>query len=422
MRSPRPTCSAPSAAGRRAARRWLLGALVTIGCALWLGVGCSASFDPTSLVNSMRVFAVVQDRCTNNGTWDGTREECLPNDDGVQEPDGGETRIVGGSYARPGDQVRMRMTYRDGYVDPDDPDAGPRNVNIFWLGGCFNPEGDQYFNCYDALADVLAPLAETADPAQLIQDILSGAYPNLGTSDQFVLQIPSTVLADRPVPTSGPRYGLGYVFFVVCAGEIRPVPPEGSGQAGSFPVGCFDPGTGQRLGPESFIPGYTQVYIFEDPTLQNEHPGITDILIDGALVSDEALENGVPKPRTRVQRCPVLEDDRRIQGCAAEDVESQCEIYDLSVAIPAGWAAEIDPGAETLDGEQLTEAVWVDYYADGGDIGAPVKLVNDAVEGFNEELETEWTPPSEPGDYFVWAVVHDARGGASVIERLITVE
>jgi hypothetical protein len=236
-----------------------------------------------------------------------------------------------------------------------------------------------------------------------------------------VLPIPAGVLDERPTPTSGPRYALGYVFFVVCAGRLGVVPPEGSGTAGSFPVGCFDVDTNQRLGPESFIAGYTQVYVFADER-ENEHPPFEDLLIDGELVSDEALDDdGIPKPRTRVERCPILEEDRRVQGCGAEDLDD-CRTYDLSLAIPDGPIAEIDPGAESLEGEQLTEAVWVDYYSDGGDLGSAVKLVNDAVEGYNPEHETEWTPPSEPGDYFVWAVVHDARGGASVIERIITVE
>ncbi|MEJ7728867.1 MAG: hypothetical protein WKG00_06605 [Polyangiaceae bacterium] len=411
-----PSASPPRSGGRastlRGARRWLLGALAALACSPWLGGGCSAPFDPPSLVNSMRVFAVVQDRCDNGGHWNQPQnDECLPAEPTDPEAQPAPTAIVGGSYAHPGDEVRMTMTFRDGYVDPDDPDAPPRDPEIVWLGGCFNPDGDQYFNCYEQLASVLEGGINPLD-----------LPPELGRGATYVLPIPERVLDERPTPTSGPRYALGYVFFVVCAGRLNVVPPEGDGAAGSFPIGCFDPETNQRLGPESFIAGYTQVYAFEDER-QNEHPPFRDLLIDGQLVSDEALdEDGVPRPRTRVERCAILEEDRRVQGCGAEDL-GDCRTYDLSLAIPEGVdIAEPDPGAEALDGQPLTEAVWVDYYSDGGDLGSAVKLVNDAVEGYNPEHESEWTPPSEPGDYFVWAVVHDARGGASVIERVLTVE
>ena len=70
----------------------------------------------------------------------------------------------------------------------------------------------------------------------------------------------------------------------------------------------------------------------------------------------------------------------------------------------------------------LTEAVWVDYYVDQGDLVQGIKLVNDAVKGFNDKREVTWIPPSEPGIANVWAVLHDARGGASVAQRLVRVE
>jgi hypothetical protein len=353
----------------------------------------------------MRVFAVALDRCDQGAQWNQPQNDaCLL---APEDPEGEPVPIdpVGGSYAHPGDEVRMTMTFRDGYVDPDDPHAPPRDPEIVWLGGCFNPEGDQYFSCYDQLASVLEG---GIDPFNL--------PPEIGRGDTYVLPIPDNVLDERPTPTSGSRYAIGYVFFVVCAGRLAIVPPEGDGAAGSFPVGCFHPDTNRRLGPESFIAGYTQVYAFEDER-ENANPAFQVLLLDGEVVNAEGVE-----PRMRVERCPILEADRRVQGCGAEDL-GDCRTYDLSLGPPEdGIIAEDDKGAESLDGQQLTEAVWVDYYADGGDLGSAVKLVNDAVEGYNPEHESEWTPPSEPGDYFVWAVVHDARGGASVIERVITVE
>ena len=42
-----------------------------------------------------------------------------------------------------------------------------------------------------------------------------------------------------------------------------------------------------------------------------------------------------------------------------------------------------------------------------------VRLLNDATTGFNDDFETLFYPPSEPGPVTLWAVVHDNRGGVA---------
>jgi hypothetical protein len=78
--------------------------------------------------------------------------------------------------------------------------------------------------------------------------------------------------------------------------------------------------------------------------------------------------------------------------------------------------------AATPDGSALRETVWVDYFADGGSFDEDRRLVSDASAGYQDDHAVEWTPPAEPGLVNVWAVVHDARGGASVVRRQIHVE
>jgi hypothetical protein len=340
-----------------------LGALAAPGIAS----GCAAGFDPPSLVNTLRIFAVVADK----------------------------------PYASPGEDVAFTMTYHDGFPSPE----GPRLVQIVWLGGCFNPPGDQYFSCYEPMAELFESIASGAPPP--------AEYFAAGINlTEFTLPIPEDILLTRPRPEVGPHYGIAYLFFAACAGTLGPVSDPG-GSASSFPIGCFDT-DGRRLGSESFVPGYTQIYVFEDGRT-NANPEIGGLTLDGQAISENLAE--IPK----VPVCPVSEEDRRSAGCGAEDPASACTAYDLEAIVDPA-VVEIDPEGVDPEGQPLTEVVWVSYFADLGDLQSPIKLVNDAVTGFNDEHETQWIPPSEPGLATIWAVLRDARGGSSVVRRSIRVE
>jgi hypothetical protein len=96
-------------------------------------------------------------------------------------------------------------------------------------------------------------------------------------------------------------------------------------------------------------------------------------------------------------------------------------VYELEAAVDPATVAEADD-ATGAEGESLSEVVWVSYFSDLGDIQGGIKLVNDAVKGYNDEHEARWIPPAEPGLATVWAVIRDARGGSSVMQRSIRVE
>ena len=93
------------------------------------------------------------------------------------------------------------------------------------------------------------------------------------------------------------------MFFAVCAGSIEPLSAGtggGGGAAGpgrygevpGFPIGCFD-ASGQQLGADSFVPGYTQVYAFADGRT-NHNPVVLGLAIAGAEV--DAGDAGPPSP------------------------------------------------------------------------------------------------------------------------------
>jgi hypothetical protein len=397
---------------RRPLRRFLLASLAL---AAMFGpgapAGCAgAGFDSISSIDGLRVLAVQADK----------------------------------PYANPGDVVTFQMTYDDGYVNPAQPNAGPRPIEILWLGGCIDPEGDEYTGCYTQIA------AELEHP---------GTGADVGAGLTFSITLPEDIISQRPKPPSGdPYYGIAYVFFAVCAGTIKPVPAGaggaggagvagggagGAGEVGSFPLGCFD-AAGNQLGADSFVPGYTQVYAFADGRT-NHNPvvlglGISGAEIDAGVEIDEIdagdagaetdagdeVDAGPPVAGTpalpEVERCDVSEEDRRAPaGCGRKNALTACVSYDLDVIVPRD-VAEVDPSGKQADGQPLHEAVWVDYFADQGDINSTVALVSDATLGIQEGYDTLWTPPPTPGPAKLWAVVHDSRGGVTPFERTVWVK
>ncbi len=354
---------------QKKARRAALGGLcATLLAAVFAGgpgaSGCAAPFDPPGLVNTVRILAV-----------------------GADEP-----------FGKPGEAVTFKMTYVDGRrLDNFVP------VNIVWLGGCFNPPGQAYYGCYEPLAEIFAKLeAGEIDPNGYI-----AGGPGV---DSFELTLPDDIVSSAPEPEYGPKYGLAFVFFLACAGEVRPVIQEGDTEAGFFPLGCFD-SDGRELGPDAFIPGYTQIYAFEDGR-ENDNPEVVGMIFDGETRAEgDTLEVGA---------CPVTLEERRKTGCSATDEFTECEVYDVDVEVPDSIAEE-DPESKDAEGNVLNEVVWVSYFATGGSFDGETKLIADATTGLIEDRGVQWVPPEETGSYQIWAVIRDNRGGSDVVTHFVTV-
>jgi hypothetical protein len=300
-------------------------------------------------------------------------------------------------------------------VDPKDPEAPPRKAQIAWLGGCFNPPGDAYYGCYASLAALLGKVGNALSSGDLGQ--LAGLPVGLGTNlDTFTMKLPEDLISQRLPPPVGPHYGIAYVFFAVCAGFIGPAPADSNGSAGSFPLACFaDKDLTIRLGAESFVPGYTQIYAFADKRT-NENPPVTEMTFDG-----EDLGDG-PGNALVVKACPADDETRTAPAsCSREDPFTTCTPVKVDITAHAD-VAEDDLEGTGVDGKTLKEVVWVDYFADKGNFDSDVGLVNDATTGLIADHSTSWIAPSEPGLVSVWAVVHDARGGATTLQRYIKVE
>jgi hypothetical protein len=374
----------PKRAGRtsRVWRRVVLVALVlAVVAAPALSSGCVTGFDPISKVDALRVLAVVADK----------------------------------PYAAPGDTVHFSMTYYDGYA------GGPRPVQVLWVGGCFDPVEDEYYACYPEFAALF-------QQGGVEQAIASGL---IGMGDTFSLTLPENIVSQRPVPASGPHYGIAYVFFTACAGTVGPVAADGSGEAGSFPLGCFD-SAGNQLDQSSFVPGFTQVYSFaEGWTTPN--PELDDVTISGTSIpfapgeepadgGTGAADGGSGSPdggTASVPTCGISEEQRKEMGCSKSS--TTCQEYTIDVVVPDD-VAPIDPEGSTVSGQPIHAVVWVDYFASAGDFDDDIKLVSDATTGITSSHSSNWTPPPTTGPVLIWAVLHDSLGGQTVTERQIMVQ
>lgn len=397
----------------RGIRRAILG---TLGAAVLFGPavfsGCATNFTPSSKLDTLRVLAVTLDH------------PYVPdNSDNPDHPD---------QWAKPADcpgdldrcTVHFHMELYDGYGVRTQ--GAERKINILWIGGCFNPQADQYSLCAGPLIGVFQQAKDALTDA-----LNSGMKPTfpaglpVGFGTDFTMVVPD-IVSSRPEPTFGPHYGIGYVFFLACAGRFDVVDPDPSA-AGTFPIGCFDPDTKEPLGADSFVPGYTQIYSFEDGRF-NTNPQVGDDAnpdVDNQLVVTTMDDQPVPTDESGmlvVPTCDVPPDERYLPpSCTRQDAFDRCAPYKVYVNVPDD-VAEVDPDAKSESGQQLTETVWVDYLTDTGDLDGDIKLINDPQTGYLENHFGRWLPPAEPGISTIWAVVRDARGGGTVVKRQVKVE
>ena len=375
---------------------------------LWGGLLCSAlSCEPerevASLLDSLRVMAVQKDR----------------------------------PYARPGDSVSLQILWNDGRRNNEAP---ARDVQIAWVSGCHNPASELYALCFAQLA-MLAQTATGADagtappsgaplgfptplgfPKLQCSSTSGGGCPSLGFfapapagPSSFDFQIPAEIIAVRPPPNDPtlPPWGLSYVFFAICAGELE---LDTSGE--SFPLRCRDASSGKLLGSDDFVAGYSAVYSYDEPIVLNTNPRVDgvefgDISYLPAEWGQGTLCLGASCVPDAEQNAPALPEDPCsdpgvvcIDRCESDD----CEQIPV-LALVDSSQAQTDSVLAAQLGQQLSEQMWVNYYADGGEFESGTRLLSDAQRGWNEDHGAQFTAPAEPGWVNIWAISHDSRGG-----------
>ena len=310
-------------------------------------------------------------------------------------------------YAKPGQTESLTMLYFDGSKRaflPDDRPNPDHHLQILWIGGCHDPPGDLYYNCYP----ILGELFRNVDPAKLSPTSLPPEVAqNLGLGPTFSLKIPPDIITRRPPPPNGNvPYGVSFVFFAACGGKLGPPAP---GAPTPFPLGCYDEITGAPLGADDFVVGYTPIYSYD--TVTNANPIVEGGTFQGkASMNVACTADATCAPNEKCGKggkcIPV------VPHCTSQKVKD-CPTLDIKPSV-SRMSVEKDVAAPPVNGVVPEEVLWVAYYASDGVVTEELRLVNDATKGWNDDYGTAWSAPNAPaGEARIWAVVHDNRGGTA---------
>ena len=409
--------------GRKLAFALALGAIGSLA-----PLGCGATFDPPTEIKSLRILGVSKDK----------------------------------PYAEPGDTVKLSMLWYDGsrpVVVADAPvgaagasdqagagdgaagsvgvvgaaGAGPgavntskRKVSITWLGGCLNPPADSYSGCLEQYAQAFGAGAVTSVDGVAPAD-LPGSGITFGTGPEFSVKLPTSHVLHPSQDARLPAYGLSYVFFALCAGDLAPGDEH-------FPLHCQDD-SGRDLGPDDFVLGYSAIYLFErgpngEPYL-NQNPlttglkfgpaDVTDVTCFGESCLGTCNTDGVCENRPAEAISSESHPTLFMSACKEDGDPLKCPPHNLRLDIDP---STFEPDQITNDtyGRAFTEQMWIDYYSTRGRFRSATKLLNDATRGYNHENGTQFYAPKEKGPVELWIVMHDNRGGVSWAGTTLMIE
>lgn len=342
-----------------------------------VATACGAEFDPASQIDSLRVLAL---------------KKSLP-------------------YARPGDTVELDLLWHT-----REPGRVPQ---IAWLAICENPASDLFQLCFTQIPDLTE--------SELAERISLPSPGAAEANDHFSFTTSPDILSSRPPPAdaNSTPYGLHYVFFAVCDGELE------ARTGGQLPFVCYREQDGSvgfsagdvQLDSRDFIVGYTAIFVYDQ--LSNANPSISGLALDGqvllpatdldALAAQPGAVPLGPEDLCIGSACASVPADDQTRSCPElltfESCRGDCDEVALQPLIDPS-NAEVDTAASNRASGMLGEQMWINYYAAGGEVSDDVRLLNDATRGFSDEFESNYQPSDTPGVSYVWAVAHDNRGGA----------
>jgi hypothetical protein len=306
-------------------------------------------------------------------------------------------------FGRPGAAVALTMASVDTRPAAE---VALRPLQVAWFGGCFDPVGDAPDQCIAAMEGWIAGLS----PAQIAghEPPPAGLGAGLiGQGTSFSVTLPADLISARPpTPDGSPPFGIAQVYFAACGGELRAIPRSASPQG--FPVGCFDPATGEALGAHDLVVGNAQIRAYD--ALSNQNPMITGLTMEGHPLGQQA--------------CAKDADCAASEGCGAAHaclpVAQACHEGKVDDCPKITFGAVVDPATIDLDDTGASfptrENVWVSYFTTSGQFADEVRLVSgpDIAPRAPADCEGTWQiAPSFTGEATLWAVARDGRGGVS---------
>lgn len=271
------------------------------------------------------------------------------------------------SSPSPGDTITIDSLAVDGRANPATP------MQVYWFPEpCVDPIGDGYYACYPALrAKYRAGV-----------DITS----QLSTSPTFTLDVPEDVIGRHTGERGTSPYGMVVVFSMACAGHVEVVPPTDQPEA--VPFGCFDE-QHRPLGPDDWVFAYTTIFAYAEQ--KNQNPTIDGLTLNGQTVD---LDAGIS-----LDHCTTA----KLDDCPTASIQT----------LVADSAQEPNPRNVSLSGAVLKEQIYVEYFVSAGKLDSEAEVLFDPRDGRLSKTDDQLYPPQAPGDYQLWAVVHDDRGGSN---------
>ncbi len=319
-------------------------------------------------------------------------------------------------YAHPGDSVTLESLLVDGRVNQKQP------MRLYWVPFvCENPTNDAYYACFAAAEDaggaavfgagivggVIDAAVDADADAGVNADVDAGGDDagdeDAGTrpptpSPTLTFTVPMDIIQKHAVVQGAPApYGLMIAFNVACAGHLKLTSVDPSAGPQQVPIACVDD-AGNILGPDDYVIGFSRVYVYENES--NKNPEIDGIVINGVETKTHVAGTAIPN----------------VLDVVAPPCTKSCSALAISVDVPASsW--ELDPNNKDSDGNALHEALWVDYYALGGNLESQARLLYDSHAGkiTGTGSTVNYDPPLL-GTTMLWAVVHDSREGATWLQ------
>lgn len=271
-------------------------------------------------------------------------------------------------YALPDSDVDLQLLAVDAREHPREP------LRVYFLPQvCFNPAGDAYYGCFAQFR------------AQFRRGVELGT--ELHESTSFTFHLPGDVIATHAT-AAGEAYGLAVIFSIACAGHVEYRPDLAGAAVDAVPFACFD-AEEQQLGADDFVFAYSLVYAFT--TRSNTNPTFEAMTYGGQPVDPSAGLDLVHCAQSSIDDCPAGK---------------------LDLEVPAS-SQELDPSNLSPEGSVLKETLYVQYFATGGKIASDTLVLVDPRAGRLAHTGDDFRAPQQPGEYSLWAVLHDNRGGSS---------
>jgi hypothetical protein len=323
-------------------------------------------------------------------------------------------------YAPPGASVDLQVLAYDGRPQQPEP------MVLYWIPFvCENPADDAYYSCFTQFEGGGGD-AGMPEPGEAGDGGTPGGAGGLGafgglkpgvpieglpTGPSYRFTMPADAVTSHPVVAGAPiSYGLAILFNVACAGklELLPISP-GNQNPQAVPIGCFD-SSGNQLGPDDWVLGYTRVYAYD--TLTNNNP-----IIDHVDVAGKTLAVTPQADAPWIYTTATCPDCLTVSHCASSN-DNNCQLAIGPVVPSSSW--EVNPEQTQVNGQPLHEEIWADFYTTTGQVQYSARLLYDPTAGLvgppsdtdnNYQPPGAPTPPGQPN--YIWIVVHDDRNGAS---------